>query len=1662
MFIVDYICILKFVYLFRSSVLTDNVEEMSSSNVSDDFASFSCKEPRDNLRNMLYYFNFMQKYPQKLTFRDALVIRHEIPMIKLQPADLLLVVMKKIMACDRKCRSLIIPCTIPKNQYYIHEIRDSEDTHANEDSDSEDENNEDDFCIVHPLDVIILLVHCSDNILRHQLFSKLFSCQLAVPLLLPDAIKNSVTLLLWALRSLKKTWKEVDGCGKLDSKNSSIVEHNGAVVSFLKCGKLLQKSKSKLLNEVIGSEDIFFHWDMLENQNCYKILSQGVVEICCYYPSKKDPIFKNAIIFTNLHGNASIHPKQVLFIQEISFISCVLIKKKDMKKKEYIDILQKLTASPGGLIVLIVDCKTYKEDEPRSIIQSKAVSLVGLKGKNSTVIREEIRRLISSKLVGQKFVPIAECTKIAHRLDIKVDEDDDDCVLGKQAAHAIRDIITTNKFTEIKSHFLRLQGPEMWQKWAEHNKEYHRHKERKNMLPMDYTLVKEQEKDNVRFMQLSQIDIRNVSLLIKKFLQILLEFKENCAHRSYFLQWLKMFLDGLSKDKLLDLQVEYQRIQSQLKTIPNTNNIEISELKQSLKVHNKMLINASVGTEHFFREIGQIYEAVHANYKPCKVEINFQNDEINILPIIAARTLIQGFPLEIMDGEASHVPLTWVQAITNCLHEIYPGKTLFILSILGVQSSGKSTLLNTMFGLQFNVSVGKCTRGAFIQLLPLDEELKNELHCDFIVIVDAEGICAPELLGEGFEEHDNELATFVIGLAHFTIINIYGETPANLNDILQTVMHAFIRMKEVDKNPGCLFVHQNVTEQFSIENLQPGKQIFFDQLNNLTQVVAKIEHCQTKYLKFQDVIEFDEKKDIYYFSSLWKGDPPMAPINPGYSESAQDLNIAILELIKSKKFCTFNSFGKRIDTLWTAILKENFIFSFKNTREVEAYRELELQYSECNWILRKVLEKQLLLCEKRIKSCGMYVSVETVKNQCINDSIKTLNKTFFDLCHTLTSFIENHDLGKVMSQWDFDTRNKLDERKGIFINTVQQQCERLVCRMENDRQKEELLHQYEVEISEHITKLVAQLGSNDTTDSEEVKKIFNANWNQWIDKFKAKFTYLKYPSYKDIELHIQSSITENLRSEYHIFLNKIKEIPLTESTESLLWMDVDNKIHIEIKRKLSSPLTWVKTERTSAISKMSITAQNETNCILDKMKGIIQSITTTKSEGVTSDLPDIFLKQLLKEIANFNKTSNDFSFTSEYKVDIALIVCRYAIKQFKKWTDDLIKQTDPILALQQQNLKFLKIFTTRYLEVTTETAAAANQFSNYLITSIASEIVSKLHIIIVSHLKSNEKSFKSKIGFKIKVLTDLAEKESFAAYKLYLLHSNLCLQEFALNHVLTKYFTNPDNTESLPYEEFAVQETNQLLFTVTESITKADISNGNEWLNSFFSAIDGIIEIKSYDWNDNVKSVCKDPDSIHYFKTVLIKELNSPDSHKAIRLKVQDECALICEAASLLLYESIIDNTCRAPCPFCGEQCDITNSDHLQHIPPKLHQVQVHRPQCLGKVKWHDSNNLMLDVCNQLVNSKYDLLSTSQDSSEVKRTPYKVYQQHSKESENWDIPDEKIANPPIYWMWFVSHFYRDLCKWLGASATNIPSQWRTISKSKAINSLTKTYGLSPS
>ncbi|CAI9541690.1 unnamed protein product [Staurois parvus] len=154
-----------------------------------------------------------------------------------------------------------------------------------------------------------------------------------------------------------------------------------------------------------------------------------------------------------------------------------------------------------------------------------------------------------------------------------------------------------------------------------------------------------------------------------------------------------------------------------------------------------------------------------------------------------------------------------------------------------------------MFGLQLPVASGRCTRGAFMTLLKIKENVREELGCHFILVIDTEGLKSPELASlEDSNEHDNELATLVVGLSDITIINMAMENTSEMKDILQIVVHAFLRMKEIERIPNCHLVHQNVSDVSAHEKNMRDRKKFLEQLDEMTKVAANMEKKHGNYL----------------------------------------------------------------------------------------------------------------------------------------------------------------------------------------------------------------------------------------------------------------------------------------------------------------------------------------------------------------------------------------------------------------------------------------------------------------------------------------------------------------------------------------------------------------------------------------------------------------------------------------------------------------------------------------------------------------------------------------------------------------------------------------------------------------------------------------------
>ena len=97
-------------------------------------------------------------------------------------------------------------------------------------------------------------------------------------------------------------------------------------------------------------------------------------------------------------------------------------------------------------------------------------------------------------------------------------------------------------------------------------------------------------------------------------------------------------------------------------------------------------------------------------------------------------------------------------------------------------------------------------------------------------------------------------------------------------------------------------------------------------------------------------MKFSGTEDVLYFAPLWRGNPPTAKINTEYTKEAKNFKISLINCIGQPKrsCCSFAEFSIKINTLWNALLCEQFLFSFKNTVELIIRKEYDQRHSEWN------------------------------------------------------------------------------------------------------------------------------------------------------------------------------------------------------------------------------------------------------------------------------------------------------------------------------------------------------------------------------------------------------------------------------------------------------------------------------------------------------------------------------------------------------------------------------------------------------------------------------------------------------------------------------------------------------------------------------------------
>ncbi|XP_053551255.1 up-regulator of cell proliferation-like [Bombina bombina] len=1557
----------------------------------------------------------MENYGRKkLTLKDVLCIGQDTLLdIELQiPENTPWYFLQKLMALNSKARNTtLIQCD------YDEDLLCSgfeQDLYCENDFNTSNS--------LHPLDVLCVLLHCSDAFLQQEIVTKMCMCQFAVPLLLPSSDGTNFTLMLWAMREIVKSWRPQSLAESKGFMEHSLVQISMPTFSFVRIGKC-NLSKSRILNLLLSQTqshyDYFVNIDM-ECGNIPRKISNGLVEISWYFPGSVtgSDNYPEPIAITNLRGDLVSNWKQFMFLTKVS--SAVFIFAENLTEKEY-DLLTNCRDGNANYY-FIVDSSAEKHIYQRTVGYLKKLFpelnmkhfLFAKNSRNVTDLVRKIQNIIVDFIKNPgRNIKLEEMVDTASAHGINIDENMVESQQMRERAWGVVKEITD--VLTYKREKMKLQG-ELWKELSKTEKEMCRMRMQGNNNGSIYRSKLEKKCVQLRGQQYQHCI--PIPVGISNFINAITGASQEGKH--FFLKWIKWYLDSIARKNLSMLQAQHK---DKCKT-PS----------QQKQLYQKMS-DSSLGVEHFLREIGQFYEAEYFRTKQEK--LNKTQRKFNELPGIAADILLDGFPLELIDGDASNIPIQWISdVLTEMDKKTGGGCKLRVITVLGVQSSGKSTLLNTMFGLQFPVASGRCTRGAFMTLIRVNENFKMELGCDFILVIDTEGLKAPELASlEDSYEHDNELATLVVGLSDITIVNISMENTTEMKNTLQIVVHAFLRMNEIGKKPICQIVHQNVSDVAAHDKNKRNRDTLLQELNEMTTVAAKMEKIN-KPMTFSDIIDYNPDTHSWYIPGLWRGGPPMDPVNLGYSEQVSKFKTFLFQLMKGRKSPgpqNISSLIQWITSLWNAVKHETFIFNFMNILVAQAYEQLSTKYNELEWKFKQ--QVHLWLTEK-----------ETfIKNQPINKLEEVCSEILEKSMNEILDKEEAQMIKQLTDYFDSGCNNVhyVEKYRVDFINSVK--CFRM---------KQEAL------ISRKCTEAYRiQKGK------EEIKNIENNNFQIIDEKFSI---YLENRKWESREMS-DAEVKQEFDTLWNSFLS---DLHVKRLDKHIVEEEMLDQLKNEMKDRgpaVNQKLQSIKrlaeyAQRTFDVEKNDLNIKlfssgfvgyvthTFTSRHCTQIKNIVLALQVNCENyvshiiGKKEDYNEMYTQQLLNMI-NDRLAKDDIKKlhpTPLLELKIKLHILGKAAPQFQKMHDEFGQNNDPRLLLNKLKQQYFSIFLNTFQKHDESKLRAQKFCEECLKPAIVENINQTLGYEIINDvLKSADGNiYKNRSYFQYVILKELLEINTFENYLEYVSTYERFLEKWILSNILKKYKNSQDLMNLLSGLLSSV--TNKIRFALKHpNIQKGQ--NITEFLDSFCTILNRYLwfapyGMKAIAFQNNVK-ICKFSTDVEFFLTKMEEEILSIMKN----LSFESIISNLTLKPHIELLEKIVG--CGRKCPFCNAPCEAAGAHHKNHF------VSAHRPKGLAQCTWANSNALCNSVCST------DILCNDMFSTPETEGQWCSYKDYRKIYPEWTIHPEKSSNSSNYWKYVLKAFNLQFAKHYNAEPASIPDEWQSLTQKHALQSLKKIYNV---
>ncbi|CAG8616581.1 5356_t:CDS:2 [Ambispora leptoticha] len=479
---------------------------------------------------------------------------------------------------------------------------------------------------------------------------------------------------------------------------------------------------------------------------------------------------------------------------------------------------------------------------------------------------------------------------------------------------------------------------------------------------------------------------------------------------------LSLFVEGIKENDIFKMRAFARNVDDFFKAHLH----ELSMLDQSedsARQHIKQQIEDNdISIHDFWREF-----VILANItvtREISVSQKLYSVDIKTLENAYRTWVIEGEAMQMLDGLSLRALDT--DFLTKVLTSIMtdPNRQLLVISVIGLESSGKSTLLNYLFKCGFSTAAGRCTKGMYMSYR---HSMFNGQPID-LLILDSEG------MGSTAQKYitrrtsfDKKITLLALMCSQIVIINTKGLT-RDIANILEVSSYHLDALKASRLKPRLHFVLRDMMDKAEVQ-----KPAFLDIRTSLEEMFRQIPGCTEDLDDFMTVEQKDVHLLVNAFSSFNDDFRPRVDIISETENIHETFPIKVSNLRKdllasaldsthvqeTKMFDNVNGFIVQMKTTWGMIDARGSFLHFNDFKEIQKWNAMQA--------IVQMLQKNLKPFREEVNEC---IKVHIRKLEANYNQSDQIHNEFM----AKLSSIEKKHRDKSLLEFDQQAANQFDAR----------------------------------------------------------------------------------------------------------------------------------------------------------------------------------------------------------------------------------------------------------------------------------------------------------------------------------------------------------------------------------------------------------------------------------------------------------------------------------------------------------------------------------------------------------------------------------------------------------------------------------------------------------